>query len=196
MPNYGKSMSSSNELWLLRHGETEWSLSGAHTSRTDLPLTPEGELRAAAVGKVLSAQKFALVLSSPMKRARDTARLAGFQPEITDDLREWDYGDYEGLTTAQIRQQTPGWTIWTMTPKGGETAAQVAARADRVIARTTAAAGDVALFSHGHLLRVLAARWLGLEPQGGRFFQLGTASISILSHEHETRVIRVWNSRV
>jgi len=189
-------MSSSNELWLVRHGETEWSLSGAHTSRTDLPLTPEGERRATAVGKVLSAQKFALVLSSPMKRARETARLAGCQPEITDDLREWDYGEYEGLTTVQIQQQTPGWTIWTMTPKGGESADQVAARADRVIARAAAAPGDVALFSHGHMLRVLAARWLGIDPQGGRFFELGTASISILSHEHTTRVIRVWNSGV
>jgi broad specificity phosphatase PhoE len=187
-------MTSSNELWLIRHGETAWSLSGQHTSRTDLSLLPEGELRAASLQKVLSAQHFALVLSSPMKRALETANLAGCNPEITGDLREWDYGEFEGLTSAQIHQTAPGWTIWTMTPKGGETADQVGARADRVIARAGAAQGDVVIFSHGHMLRVFAARWLGLEPQAGRFFALGTASISILSHEHDTRVIRVWNS--
>jgi broad specificity phosphatase PhoE len=196
MPNYRNYMTSSGELWLIRHGETEWSLSGQHTSRTDLPLTPEGERRATELAKILSSQHFALVLSSPMKRALETAKLAGFRPEITGDLREWDYGEYEGLKTAEIQQQAPTWTIWTMTPKGGETANQVATRADHVIARATAAAGDVAIFGHGHMLRVLAARWLGLAPDAGRFFALGTASISILSHEHETRVIRVWNSGV
>jgi len=189
-------MTSSGELWLIRHGETEWSLSGAHTSRTDLPLTAEGERRATKVAKVLSAQRFALVLSSPMKRALETARLAGCQPEITDDLREWDYGEYEGLKTSEIHKTAPDWTIWTMTPKGGETAGQVAARADKVIARANAAGGDVAIFGHGHMLRVLTARWLGLDPEAGRFFALGTASISILGYEHETRVIRVWNSEV
>jgi broad specificity phosphatase PhoE len=188
-------MTSTNELWLIRHGETEWSLSGQHTSRTDLALIPEGEREAVALKKVLSSHRFALVLSSPMKRALETAHLAGLEPEIDANLHEWFYGEYEGLTSEQIHKATPGWTIWTMTPKGGETADQVAARADRVIARATSASGDVALFSHGHMLRVLAARWLGLDPQAGRFFALGTASISILSHEHETRVIKVWNSR-
>lgn len=186
-------MASRGELWLLRHGETEWSLSGRHTSRTDLPLTPEGERRAAAVGQSLRGRQFALVLSSPMRRALDTARLAGYAPDITDDLREWDYGEYEGRTTAEIQKDTPGWTIWTAGPPGGETSAQVGARADRVIARALSAGGDVALFGHGHMLRVLAARWLGLEPRGGRLFVLATGSVSILSYERETRVIGVWN---
>jgi broad specificity phosphatase PhoE len=187
-------MTSSNELWLIRHGETEWSLSGQHTSRTDLSLTPEGECEAAALKNALTSHQFALVLSSPMKRALQTAHLAGLEPEIDPNLHEWFYGEYEGLTSEQIHKITPGWTIWTMTPKAGETADQVGARADRVIARAVTAGGDVALFSHGHMLRVLAARWLGLAPSAGRFFALGTASISILAEEHGTRVIKVWNS--
>lgn len=177
----------------MRHGETEWSLSGAHTSRTDLPLTTAGERRAAAVGQLLRGWRFALVLSSPMRRALDTARLAGYQAEPTDDLREWDYGSYEGRTTADIQKEAPNWTIWTGNPPGGETIAQVSARADRVIARAVSVGGDVALFGHGHMLRVLAARWLGIEPQGGRFFVLSTGSVSVLGHERETAVIRVWN---
>jgi broad specificity phosphatase PhoE len=196
VPNYRNYMSSSHELWLIRHGETEWSLSGQHTSRTDLALTPEGEHQAAALKSVLTAHPFALVLSSPMKRALQTAHIAGLQPEIDPNLHEWFYGEYEGLTSDQIHKITPTWTIWTMTPKAGETADQVGTRADHVIARALTVEGDVALFSHGHMLRVLAARWLGLDPQAGRFFALGTASLSILSHEHETRVIRVWNSGV
>jgi len=187
-------MSSTNELWLIRHGETEWSLSGQHTSRTDLALTPQGERRASDLRKTLSTHQFALVLSSPMKRALETAHLAGLEPEIDPNLHEWLYGEYEGLTSEQIHKITPGWTIWTMTPKGGETAEQVAARADRVIARAATAGGDVALISHGHMLRVLAARWLGLDPQSGRFFALSTGSISILAHEHTTPVIRLWNN--
>jgi broad specificity phosphatase PhoE len=194
MPNYGNHMSF--ELWLIRHGETEWSLSGQHTSRTDLPLTPEGERCATQVGKFLRGKKFALELSSPMRRALDTARLAGYHPEIDQDLREWDYGSYEGRTTADIQRETPGWSIWTMTPAGGETAEQVAARADRVIARAASAGGDVAVFGHGHMLRVLGARWLGLEPQAGRYFALSTASVSILGNERETGVIRMWNAGV
>src|SRR6266404_5925226 len=128
-------MASHGELWLIRHGETEWSKSGQHTSRTDLPLTAEGERKAAAAGRLLQGRKFTLVLSSPMRRARDTARLAGYDPKVTDDLREWDYGKYEGRTTAEIQKDAPGWTIWTKPPLGGETADQVGARADRVIAR-------------------------------------------------------------
>jgi probable phosphoglycerate mutase len=186
-------MSSRNELWLIRHGETEWSLSGAHTSRTDLPLTAEGERRAAALAAALKGKQFALVLSSPMRRALDTAHLAGFDPRVTDDLREWDYGSYEGRTTPEIQNEAPGWTIWTTAPPGGETADQVARRADHVIACAAAAAGDVALFAHGHMLRVLAARWLGLEPQAGKYFALSTGSISVLGYERETRVVRLWN---
>jgi broad specificity phosphatase PhoE len=178
-------------LWLMRHGETAWSLSGQHTSSTDLPLTGEGERRAEAVGKMLAGKKFAAVYSSPMKRARETCRIAGYSPILTDDLREWNYGSYEGLTTAQIHETAPDWTIWTGTPPGGETIEQVAARARRVI--RAAPEGDVALFGHGHMLRVLAACWLEVEPAMGRCFALSTGSISVLGHERETRVILSWN---
>lgn len=194
VPNYGNRMSF--ELWLIRHGETEWSLSGQHTSRTDLPLTAEGERRAGELRKFLHGRKFALVLSSPMRRALQTANLAGYQPEKDDDLREWDYGSYEGRTSQDIHREAPGWTIWNQTPPGGETAAQVAARTDRVIERAASAGGDVALFGHGHLLRVLGARWLGLEPQAGRYFALSTGTVSVLGLEHETRVIKMWNAGV
>jgi broad specificity phosphatase PhoE len=186
-------MKSHGELWLIRHGETEWSLSGAHTSRTDLPLTAAGEQAAARLKEQLGGKQFVLALSSPMRRALDTARLAGFTPEITDDLREWDYGDYEGKTTPEIQREAPGWTIWTMTPPGGETAEQVQARAKRVIERAQSANGDVALFGHGHMLRVLAATWLEMEPQRGRSFSLSTGTISVLSYERDTKVIKLWN---
>jgi probable phosphoglycerate mutase len=192
-------MSSGARLWLMRHGETEWSRAGAHTSRTDLPLTPEGERRAENLKKLLEGRSFALVLTSPMRRAIDTCRLAGYgeAAEITPDLREWDYGTYEGRTTADIQTENPGWTIWTGTPPGGETAEQVAARADRVIERALSAPGDVALdialFGHGHMLRVVAARWLGLEPTAGRYFALSTGSVSVLGWEREARVIERWN---
>jgi broad specificity phosphatase PhoE len=181
------------ELWLIRHGETEWSASGRHTSSTDLELTAEGERKAAAVGRLLAGKTFALVLASPLRRALETCRLAGYSPEVTPDLREWGYGAYEGLTTAEIQVQNPGWTIWTGTPPGGEAPEQVGARADRVIARAAAAEGDVALFGHGHMLRVLAARWLGLDPTGGRLLALSTGSVSVLGYEHQTRVIQGWN---
>jgi probable phosphoglycerate mutase len=181
------------ELWLVRHGETEWSAAGRHTSSTDLALTAEGERKAAAVGRMLAGKKFALVLASPLRRALETCRLAGYSAEITPDLREWGYGAYEGLTTAQIQVTNPGWTIWTGTPPDGESAEEVAARADRVIASAVAAGGDVALFGHGHMLRVLAARWLELDPTGGRLFALSTGSISVLGYEHETRVLQMWN---
>lgn len=187
----GKSIA--HEIWLVRHGETEWSRSGQHTSRTDLPLTREGEDRARRVGKVLEARKFALVLSSPMRRALDTCRLAGFSPGISEDLHEWDYGQYEGLTTAQIRQTAPGWTIWTAPPKGGETIEQVSARAERIVARALQADGDVALFGHGHMLRILAARWVDASPNWGRALALATGSVSVLGWEHDWRVIRLWS---
>jgi broad specificity phosphatase PhoE len=185
------------ELFLMRHGETEWSRSGQHTSRTDLALTEEGRTRAQALGQMLkrvrAANGFALVLCSPMRRAIETCRLAGFQPEIEDNLHEWDYGSYEGLTSGDIQKSVPGWTIWTGPVPGGESPAQIGARADLVIQRCLTVQGDVALFSHGHMLRVLAARWLGLAPDAGRFFGLDTGSVSALGWEHTTRVIRHWN---
>ena len=181
------------DLWLVRHGETEWSAAGRHTSSTDLALTPEGERKAAAVGRMLAGTQFALVLSSPLRRALETCRLAGYNAAIEPDLHEWNYGSYEGLTTAQIQVENPNWTIWTGTPPGGESADEVAARADRVIARAVAAGGDVALFGHGHMLRVLAARWLKLDPTNGRLFALSTGSISVLGYEREARVLQMWN---
>ena len=184
---------SRGELWLIRHGETEWSASGRHTSSTDLALTAEGERKATAVGRLLAGKTFALVLASPLRRALETCRLAGYNAQVTPDLREWGYGAYEGLTTAEIQIQNPEWTIWTGTPPGGESAAEVGARADRVIARATAANGDVALFGHGHMLRVLAARWLGLDPAGGRLLALSTGSVSVLGYERESRVVQGWN---
>jgi probable phosphoglycerate mutase len=146
---------------------------------------------------MLVGHSYSLVLSSPMKRAVETCRLVGLTPELSDDLREWDYGDYEGLTTSEIQKRAPGWTIFTGAVPNGETVAQVGMRADRVISRvisrTMTAGGDVALFGHGHLLRILAARWVGLEPSGGRLLALATASLSVLGYERETRVIRLWN---
>lgn len=183
-------------LWLVRHGETEWSASGRHTGRTDIPLTEKGEAEAEALGKLLAGHTFARVLTSPMGRAVETCRLAGFGDvaETTDDLREWDYGDYEGRKTVDIRKERPGWTLFDDGVPNGETAAQAGARADRVIATaTSAASGDVALFAHGHILRVLAARWLGLDPRDGRLLALGTASLSVLGHERETPVLQLWN---
>ena len=181
------------DLWLVRHGETEWSAAGRHTSSTDMALTPEGERKAAAVGRMLAGKQFALVLSSPLRRALETCRLAGYNAAIEPDLHEWNYGSYEGLTTAQIQVENPNWTIWTGTPPGGESADEVAARADRVIARAVATGGDVALFGHGHMLRVLAARWIKLDPTNGRLFALSTGSISVLGYEREARVLQMWN---
>jgi broad specificity phosphatase PhoE len=180
-------------LWLIRHGETAWSLSGQHTSSTDLPLTAEGERKAAAVGKALAGKQFAAVYVSPMTRAKETCRIAGYGEGaiVTDDLREWNYGSYEGLTSTEIQKTAPGWTIWTGTPPGGETLEQVAERARRVI--QSAPDGHVAVFGHGHMLRVLTASWLEVEPLTGRCFALSTGSISILGYERETRVIQMWN---
>jgi probable phosphoglycerate mutase len=182
------------ELWLVRHGETEWSRSGAHTGRTDIPLIAAGRDNAAAVGRYLELRHLALVLVSPLERARETCRLAGYGNALIDpDLGEWDYGDYEGLSTAQIQAERPGWSLWGDGVPNGETIAQVATRADRVIARTLPVEGDVALFAHGHILRVLAARWLGLPPEDGGLFALGTAAVSTLGYEHQARVITRWN---
>jgi broad specificity phosphatase PhoE len=182
-------------VMLVRHGETEWSRSGQHTSRTDLPLLDEGVQVAEALGRRLAGHAFALVLASPMIRARETARLAGLdgELEITDDLHELGYGDYEGRTTADIRIERPGWDLWLHGAPGGEPLADAAARADRVIARAAAADGDVALFGHGHILRVIGARWLGLSPETGAGLALSTASLCILGYERERRVIRLWN---
>ena len=182
-----------SRLWLVRHGETAWSLSGQHTSSTDLPLTAEGERKAAEVGKRLAGKKFSAVYVSPMARARETCRIAGYADGaiVTDDLREWNYGSYEGLTTSEIQKSASGWSIWKAPPLGGETIGQVSERAWRVIGSTPD--GDVAIFGHGHMLRVLTACWLEVEPEMGRCFALSTGSISVLGYERETRVIQSWN---
>src|SRR5712671_6443043 len=189
-------MTPHSELWIFRHGQTEWSLSGAHTSRTDLPLTAEGERLAKTSVRLVSGKKFAMVLSSPKQRAVTTCKYAGLgdQMVLTDDLFEWDYGDYEGLTTIDIHEKfDPKWSIWDGFTPNGETGAQVAARADKLIARAKTAGGDVALFGHGHMLRVLTSRWLGLGPEDGRLFLLSTGTLSILGYERDTHVIKVWN---
>ncbi len=183
-----------SEIWLARHGATEWSRDGRHTGRTDLPLLDEGRARAERLRPALAGHRFALVLSSPLRRARDTARLAGFpEPEITDDLREWDYGDLEGQTTERIRERYPGWTIWTGPWPGGERPERVAERARRVVARCDAAGGDALLFAHGHILRVLTAVALALDPVEGRRLALDVATLNVLGHEHEYRALRLWN---
>ena len=183
------------KLWLIRHGETEWSLSGAHTSRTDIPLTERGKQRAAKIRDYLAQRKFSLVLTSPLQRARETCRIAGYADvaQIEENLREWDYGIFEGRTTADIRKDQPDWSIWDSPVPEGEPVEHVAARAQQVIDRALQAGGDVALFAHAHILRILAATWLGLEPRGGRLFALGTGSVSTLGYERETRVISTWN---
>jgi probable phosphoglycerate mutase len=182
-------------LWLVRHGQTEWSASGRHTSRTDVPLTPHGEEEARALSASLQARRFELVLSSPRQRALRTAELAGFRPEIDEDLAEWDYGDLEGLTIDQIRARYPGWTVWTGPWPGGEQATQVAARADRVVQRALGLPGGTKalVFAHGHILRALAARWLRLAATEGRLLVLGTATLSELGWEHGQPAVRCWN---
>ena len=205
------------ELWLIRHGETEWSLSGAHTSTTDIPLTEHGRQRALELKEYLHGKKFAAVLVSPMQRARETCRLAGYGDvaQVEPGLVEWNYGDAEGKTTAQMRAlKGPQWSVWSSPLVGGETVEQVGVRADGVIARALAAASNpthdgktvmdgppnvsvgvskaVALFAHAHILRILAARWLGLPAVDGQMLALGTGSLSVLGHERETRVIQRW----
>lgn len=187
------------EIWLIRHGETEWTLSGAHTSKTDIPLTAAGREKAKTVGRFLAGRNFALVLSSPLIRAYDTCSLAGYGDVAEKDpgLCEWDYGDYEGRTTPDIRKTRPDWFLWTSGVPNGEPIETVAMRADAVIERAkNANASDtsaVALFAHGHILRILASRWLGLPPQCGRLLALGTGTVSVLGYERDIPVLARWN---
>ncbi len=176
---------------LVRHGQTEWSASGRHTSTTDVPLTDEG--RRAARALTLREREFALVLTSPRQRARETCELAGLRGEVDEDLVEFDYGELEGLTTAEIRETRPWWSLWRDGAPGGETPEQVGARVDRVISRALWAGGDVALFGHGHVLRALGARWLGLPAAAGGLLALDTAAVCELGFEHENRVVWGWN---
>lgn len=187
-------MSGAPDLWLVRHGATRWSVSGRHTSTTDLPLEPAGEQAARSLVPRLAGESFATVLTSPLQRARRTAELAGFPDARPDsDLVEWRYGDYEGITTAEIRERDPDWSIWTGRCPGGETAEEVATRLDRVVARVRAGEGDGLVFGHGHALRVLAARWLGLAPESGRLLTLDTATVSVLGWEHGAPAVIRWN---
>lgn len=181
-----------NDIWLVRHGETEWSRTGQHTGRTDLPLTEEGQRQAAKLAAALSGETFERVLTSPMQRAASTARLAGFpQAEPLPQLMEWNYGDLEGRTSQEIVRDYPGWTIWSGPVPNGETLEQVCARADEALAHCEGQ--KAAIFAHGHFLRILATRWLGVKPEAGRLLALSTASISVLGWEHDTRVLRRWN---
>jgi broad specificity phosphatase PhoE len=183
------------ELWVARHGETEWTLSRRHTGRTDLPLTAEGERVAREVlAPKLAGVAFDLVLASPLQRARETARLAGFEPQIEERLREFDYGDYEGLTTDEIRERRPDWDLWTDGCPGGETASDVAARMDAVIAERLAVAGPrVLAFGHGHALRILVARWLGLPAAEGRILLLAPAGVGVTGSEHGRAALARWS---
>ena len=187
------------ELWLVRHGETEWSLDGRHTSSTDIPLTEHGRQRAHELREFLAGKKFAAVFVSPRQRARETCEIAGYGDVaiVEDNLQEWNYGESEGKTTKQMRDiHGPQWSVWTDPIIGGESVERVGERADAVIAKSLVAApsgGDIALFAHAHILRILAARWIGLPAVDGRLFALGTGSISVLGFERETRVISKWN---
>ena len=195
---YGVAMSTDSqdpELWLVRHGETEWSRDGRHTSTTDLDLTENGVEVAKALCERLAGESFDLVLSSPRHRALRTAVLAGVDDvHIDADLVEWDYGDYEGVTTSEIRETVPGWTVWTHPTPGGETAEQVTERLDRVVARVREHGGRVLVFGHGHALRALTARWIEQPVSEGRFFKLDTATVSTLGYERDFPVVLRWNS--
>ena len=186
------------DVVVIRHGETEWSRTGRHTGRTDIPLTDDGRRQAKLLGKRLAGHEFALVLCSPLSRARETCELAGFgdRAELTDDLLEWDYGDYEGRRTDDIRKERPGWTLWIDGCPHGERIEDVAARAERVIDQAQNARGDVAVFAHGHVLRVLAARWAGLLPTAGAALLLSPATYSVLGWERDTPVLARWNEPV
>ncbi len=179
----------------MRHGETEWSKSGRHTSTSDIPLTEAGRSAAEALGERLRHWRFELVLTSPLSRAADTCRLAGLGDDAAErsELVEWNYGEYEGLTTPQIRETIPDWSVWRDGCPGGETADEVGARVDPLIAELRAFPGDAALFAHGHLLRVLTARWIGLRPNMGAALALSTAAVSVLGYERETPVVWLWN---
>jgi broad specificity phosphatase PhoE len=180
---------------LVRHAETEWSINGRHTGLTDIPLTEAGRAAARALADRLGASSFERVLVSPLRRARETCELCGLgeRAEVCDDLHEWDYGDYEGLTTDQIRTDRPDWNLWRDGCPGGESAAQVGARADRVLAGLSDVKGSVAVFSHGHMLRVLGARWIDLEPAGGARLGLAAAAVSVLGYERRERILKLWN---
>jgi broad specificity phosphatase PhoE len=183
-----------DEIWLLRHAETEWSRTGKHTGRTDIPLTDKGREVASSLRARLEGHAFALVLCSPLARARETAQLAGLEcSALRDDLLEWDYGDYEGLTTPQIREQRPDWYLWRDGVPGGEGPDDVAARCDRIIAEARSAEGDVALVAHGHILRALGARWVEQPIAFGGRLYLATGTLSVLGFEREVQVIRAWN---
>jgi broad specificity phosphatase PhoE len=188
-------MSPERELWLIRHGETDWSLSGQHTGRTDIPLTEAGREKAVGIRQFLAGRRFELVLTSPLSRALETCRIAGYSDAavIEPSLREWDYGVYEGMTRAEIRERQDGWSIWSSPVPEGESIEQVSHRANLVIERAMGANGRVLMFAHGHFFRVLTARWLGLPADAARLFALDTAALSILGFERETRVIRLWN---
>jgi probable phosphoglycerate mutase len=184
------------QVYLMRHGETEWSLSGQHTGTTDIPLTDNGRKVAGLLAPVLAKENFAMVLTSPLERARETCALAGLgtRAEIDRDLMEWNYGEYEGLTTGQIQLQRPGWMLFSDGCPGGESPEQVGARADRVIAKVRAVEGHVALFAHGHIFRVFAARWLGLPAAAGCHFLLDTATLNILSYYQDIPAVKRWNA--
>jgi probable phosphoglycerate mutase len=181
---------------VLRHGATEWSLTGQHTGRTDIPLVEAGRAGAEVAGQLLSGLSFAQVLTSPLQRAAETCHLAGFVGQADPDLMEWDYGAYEGLTSAEITAKRPGWNLWHDGVPEGERAAEVGRRADRVIERIRAVDGDTLCVAHGHILRVLAARWLGLPPAGGRLLTLDPAAVGILGTEHGFAVMTAWNIQV
>lgn len=184
------------KVYIIRHGETEWSLSGQHTGITDIPLTDNGRNRAKLLQPFLTTKSFVLVLTSPLQRAKETCKLSGLgdQAEVDPNLMEWNYGDYEGLTSAKIHETAPGWIVFNGGAPGGETPVQVAARADHVIARVRSAKGDVALFAHGHILRALVARWLDLPATAGRNFLLGTGTLNILSYYRGYPAIQTWNA--
>ena len=183
------------EIYLARHGETEWSLSGQHTGKSDIPLTDNGRRHAEALAARLGGREFAAVFTSPLSRASDTCKLAGLgdRAEVRDELLEWDYGEYEGRTTADIRETVPGWTVWTHETPGGETAAEVGARCDALIDDLLQIEGNVACFGHGHLLRVLGARWMGIPPEKGANLALSTGTLSVLGWERDNRTLELWN---
>ncbi len=183
------------EIVIVRHGETEWSANGKHTSATDLSLLEEGRARARALGPALAERSFALVLCSPLRRARETCELAGFgeAAEISEDLREWAYGEYEGMTTEEIRVQRPDWFLWRDGCPGGEAPEEIGARADRVLERLRSVDGDAIAFAHGHILRVIGARWIDLPPFGGAHFKLGAGAFSVLGYEREVEAFSGWN---